>query len=1443
MSSSQPPNNNSQPPPISQGLMASLSPASVFSSIVNFFSGAASTPPTPMPQPTTPVIICISNNVNNGANNALSNTMHFDLSNDNVNNGANNLLSNTMHFGLSNGNVVHESFVPCHDVMESSAHCMSHGAYGSMPTARPAHAGATTTPTQPPSQEPPSPGRKSSRTPVSPRRLADFVSGRPPPVVRRSHSQATEPMQPQPARAVTPVVTTAHTTSATTATPPRLRRHRSAPDITGSNAAVLSPPQLDGTGSKQAAYPPAYRTSLPAADCLFQDSPFMDALQAPASNVLSPSTGTHRTPTPPVSMPHPDHARGDVQPAPAASQAQWPASHCAACNLDFNSTNACTRHMTSMHMQGALVDVEALTKAGVPRCLRCCCFLVDVRADTHERVCAASYAAFPKKRILDALTKSCTAWLEIPEATVLSSLDQLDWPPLHCSWPSHAHLPRASQYRQALAVVLSRVARWADDPASRSTAFKLLQWMPRWLLTALPTARSPRAMDNLAASRLAMLLEGHYAALTQQYDLAIVQWLNLPARPDNDRRLAKVARLIDWGYLSDARQVLTAEAKVADLSDPVRAEATANKLDASAPPLAHRSSPEAQCTVEAWSNLCSDDDIAAIVRRKSKITSGGLSGLRPNHLAQLLQCNAAPALNTILRNMLLLPQDSVAWQHLSASALTPLEKGPTDVRPIAVQDTWTRLLAAVIWRKEGLRLAAELTLQFGTGRANGCGQVSALMQQMIDLDPDMTIIQADVANGYGALDRAHVQGILEARVSSAPFLFQYFNRLYCRRNTLYGRNNTEFHATRGVFQGDSLSPLLFCMAVDPAVKAANEAAGDGVATAYIDDNTIAVKSDRVAQTLAALQGQLAQSGLHLHPRKCYILQPRNGATVVSNQRSPIPVVEDGLTVLGAPVGSVEFRQQWAIRAVDTTVNTIALIQGLPSYQHRLLMVRFVVATLVTHIARCVPPSIFSTGADRHMEAIRMGLRDILSHQGAYDMHFPAAERADDHQLFTSLHTGGLGITDIATHAPSIFLAATRETASALLAAVGPRYEKIFWAWLDCDIPATTDLRRARGELMKLGDAAPVANPPLPEIQPKVPFRQLQHAYSAALEKHRVTLFLKSLRAATSATASGSEACVSAAAQLIRAMAVCEPAAMAYVNVLPRERRFRADNELYTLMLRRSLGMSLIPNGAGTALQCRKCSFRKRCVPLTSQHLAVCHREDISRHNAVRDIFMEMFRGIRVSTEIEPRTQNGSKRWDLAVTNLARDGCQRYYDFMVTDPTQIAYCRSNNPYPGGHLDPLYDDAVKLKLATYAEDLKSLRLNPRTSFTVLPFSSYGGASDSVLRVLNIVHTEAADLRCQASTWLTGSSYTAYFLAACSFAINHYTCISIRQSVGEALKLHRTSTAPPATVAPTLLAAAAAALPASFSSALPLPAVRAATLSQDTPTGITNCSTLCY
>ncbi len=61
-------------------------------------------------------------------------------------------------------------------------------------------------------------------------------------------------------------------------------------------------------------------------------------------------------------------------------------------------------------------------------------------------------------------------------------------------------------------------------------------------------------------------------------------------------------------------------------------------------------------------------------------------------------------------------------------------------------------------------------------------------------------------------------------------------------------------------------PVLFCFAVDDAIRAANKQAGDGVATAYIDDNTAAVKVSDVPKVIAALKAALAPTGASIKCR-------------------------------------------------------------------------------------------------------------------------------------------------------------------------------------------------------------------------------------------------------------------------------------------------------------------------------------------------------------------------------------------------------------------------------------------------------------------------------------------------------------------------------------------------------------------------------------------------
>ncbi len=71
----------------------------------------------------------------------------------------------------------------------------------------------------------------------------------------------------------------------------------------------------------------------------------------------------------------------------------------------------------------------------------------------------------------------------------------------------------------ALASVLSRIAELCahsgDDGSVQ--ALKLLAWVPRWVLSASPTAKKPEDMDQLAVARMILVLESEYADLIAGY--------------------------------------------------------------------------------------------------------------------------------------------------------------------------------------------------------------------------------------------------------------------------------------------------------------------------------------------------------------------------------------------------------------------------------------------------------------------------------------------------------------------------------------------------------------------------------------------------------------------------------------------------------------------------------------------------------------------------------------------------------------------------------------------------------------------------------------------------------------------------------------------------------------------------------------------------------------
>ena len=241
---------------------------------------------------------------------------------------------------------------------------------------------------------------------------------------------------------------------------------------------------------------------------------------------------------------------------------------CPICDQTTRSKQDLLKHIRSTHMMGQLAEIQTMREAGIPVCQRCGVFVVGGLTKTHEDECKYHYDGSAHKALLDKLTVATLQWAKLPLQALEHQLTALTWPRTTSSAPAHVHLPRASQFKVAIATVLSKVAQLCENPPYINAGHKLLLWLPRLILTASPTAKLPSDMDELAASRLLMLLDGHYDELLAIYDDLCAAWLNQPRDDHQQNILVRAERLTRHGLLSDAANTLMEHTPVADTRNP-----------------------------------------------------------------------------------------------------------------------------------------------------------------------------------------------------------------------------------------------------------------------------------------------------------------------------------------------------------------------------------------------------------------------------------------------------------------------------------------------------------------------------------------------------------------------------------------------------------------------------------------------------------------------------------------------------------------------------------------------------------------------------------------------------------------------------------------------------------------------------------------------------------
>ena len=311
----------------------------------------------------------------------------------------------------------------------------------------------------------------------------------------------------------------------------------------------------------------------------------------------------------------------------------------------------------------------------------------------------------------------------------------------------------------------------------------------------------------------------------------------------------------------------------------------------------------------------------------------------------------------------------------TVSLLIPLRKKGGGIRPIAIGETFTRLISRVLLR--AVNPSTFLSpYQYGVGSAGGAEPVVHAVRSLIPSLPN-GLIKLDAKNAFNTVSRLEMH---ESVVLLVPRLTGIFKFLYRTPSTLVVsdparvRDTTTIMSESGGRQGDPLMPLFFSLAVKSLVEelAQRFAASDGgvlLTWAYLDDIVIAPKVGvELADVLGFLESPAvkARYGLSFNALKCQQFDNDHLAT-------------EGAELLGSWVGGPDEEESsgsaLTMEAATTLENSISILKMLPKHQ-ALQLLRMCWHPVLGYLMRTLPLKVGTEGVKRFDEIVSGFLLDL-----------------------------------------------------------------------------------------------------------------------------------------------------------------------------------------------------------------------------------------------------------------------------------------------------------------------------------------------------------------------------------------------------------------------------------------------------------------------------------
>ena len=217
------------------------------------------------------------------------------------------------------------------------------------------------------------------------------------------------------------------------------------------------------------------------------------------------------------------------------------------------------------------------------------------------------------------------------------------------------------------------------------------------------------------------------------------------------------------------------------------------------------------------------------------------------------------------------------------SNLHCIPKQPTGIRPIAVEELFTKLVNKIVCQQLMAQTYSKIHQNQYCIREMD-SQMEAVNNVKQNIKEGYTkVIAVDFKNAYGMIHREHIIKQLKD-MEVHPILIKYVHHLLQKQQMIFiddeGKLRT-INPTRGIAQGDPTSSLLFCIGVNDLLESFNKLHLRTVA--YADDFIIMAKKKSVLlEEWKAFMEKANSIGLEINTSKTKLLYNKNNDKEINN---------------------------------------------------------------------------------------------------------------------------------------------------------------------------------------------------------------------------------------------------------------------------------------------------------------------------------------------------------------------------------------------------------------------------------------------------------------------------------------------------------------------------------------------------------------------------------